>query len=207
MEMECFMTTVIRNFIVFEGIDGAGTTTQTKILRDMLEKRGQSVWTTNEPTGQEIGKLIRRVLRHEVSVESRTLARLYAADRYEHLYGKGGVIDHTENDEIVISDRYWYSSVAYQGLDIPVEEVMALNDYPHPEAVIFIDPSPETCMERIDSRGEAKEIFEKLETLRSVREGYLRSFRDMPEEVKFIHIPGCLSIEETTEKIIEGLGL
>ncbi len=103
-------------FIVFEGLDGAGTTTQLHLLEKNLKEAGVTVFATAEPTDSAIGRLIRSVLRKEISVEPKTLAMLYATDRYEHLYGKGGIIEHLDAGDTVICDRYLYSSIAYQSI-------------------------------------------------------------------------------------------
>ncbi len=196
------MSGIIDGFFVLEGLDGAGTTTQKMLLKKELEKRGKSVFTTFEPTDGEIGKLIRRVLKGEIEIHELSLAYLFASDRANHIYGKDGIMENIRRGRIVISDRYFYSTLAYQSFDIKMEEIKKINDFPHPEAVIFIDTDPRLCIERINKRGEEKEIYEKEALLEKIREKYLKAFSSLPEGVRLIKIDGSSGIEETTEKIL-----
>ncbi|MBQ8014462.1 MAG: dTMP kinase, partial [Treponema sp.] len=109
---------ILRNFIVFEGIDGAGTSTQI----EMLKKRPDAhrFFFTTEPTDSETGKFLRRMLKGDVELDARTSAFLFAADRNEHLFGKGGtncgVVEKAQSGKIVVSDRYLFSSLTYQSV-------------------------------------------------------------------------------------------
>lgn len=201
------MSHILKGFIAIEGLDGAGTTTQLGILSKKLGETGSKVFSTFEPTDGEIGRLIRRVLRNEVSIERKALAILYSADRYEHLYGKGGICEMLSNGYLVISDRYFYSSFAYQMLDADYGFIKNLNPYPAPEHLIFIDPPVDTCLERIAKRSGKRELFEKKDLLLRVRENYLRSFEDLDEGVDFIHVDGVLDIEGTRDRIFDALNL
>ena len=101
---------VLNNFIVFEGIDGSGTSTQINILAERLPEK---IYKTAEPTSNEIGKFLRKMLGGEMKMDEKTNAFLFAADRCQHLYGEGGIIDQINNGKIVISDRYFFSSSMY----------------------------------------------------------------------------------------------
>lgn len=199
------MMEIIKGFIVLEGLDGAGTTTQKERLEKELGKRGYDIWSTAEPTSSDIGRLIRRVLKGDLAVPELTLAHLFAADRADHIYGCCGIIENIENGKIVISDRYFYSTLAYQSFNIGLEKIAEINDFPHPEYLIFIDTDPKTCIERIEKRGGEKEIYEKESLLKKIRENYLKAFSLLSEDVKFITIDGSLSIEETTKRILSSL--
>ncbi len=201
------MSHILKGFIAIEGLDGAGTTTQLGILSEKLEQTGRKVFSTFEPTDGEIGRLIRRVLRHEVDIERKALAMLYSADRYEHLYGKGGISEMLSKGYVAISDRYFYSSFAYQMLDADYGFIRSLNPYPAPEHLIFIDPPVDTCLERIAKRSGERELFERRELLTKVRENYLRSFEDLDGDVDFIHVEGVLDIEGTRDRIFAALNL
>ena len=117
------MMEIIKGFIVLEGLDGAGTTTQKERLEKELGKRGYDIWSTAEPTSSDIGRLIRRVLKGDLAVPELTLAHLFAADRADHIYGCCGIIENIENGKIVISDRYFYSTLAYQSFNIGLEKI------------------------------------------------------------------------------------
>ena len=86
----------LKNFIVLEGLDGCGTTTQTALLAARLEEKGIQAVRTNEPTDGSIGRFIRSVLQKKESVDPFTLALLFSADRSEHVNGKNGIIEQTE---------------------------------------------------------------------------------------------------------------
>ena len=106
-------------FIVFEGIDGAGKTTQIKLLQKALGERGIECVTTAEPTDMPSGKKIREALSGRVKVTCAQMADMFASDRVIHNKDKEHGIDATlETGKTVISDRYYYSSLAYQGAEI-----------------------------------------------------------------------------------------
>lgn len=195
-------------FIVFEGLDGAGTTTQMKILGEKFSQSGKKVFITHEPTDNPIGKLVRSALRHSFSTTSEALALLYASDRDDHLYNSDyGIVKHLEDGEYVISDRYFYSSISYQGVDTDKSFLKAINSrFRDADYIIFVDTPVEECMSRIEKRGEEKELFEKEEYLKKVRENYLSLFSSLPSTVTLITIDGRLSIEEISKKIEEELG-
>ena len=108
---------ILKSFIVFEGLDGAGTTTQIKNLARYYEFNKRPYYITNEPTSNPIGTLIRDVLQKKVSTTPEALALLYAADRHDHLYNPAyGIERMTEEGRVVMTDRYFYSSIAYQSV-------------------------------------------------------------------------------------------
>lgn len=198
--------------IVFEGLDGAGTTTQMKLLGERLKERGKKIFITHEPTDNPIGRLVRDALQKKFSTTPEALALLYAADRDDHLYNPDyGIIGHLDDGEIVITDRYFYSSIAYQGVQCNYDFLLSINSsFPHADCIIFIDTPPSDCMSRIEKRGEEKELFEKEEFLKKVKENYLKEFSSLPESVALITIDGRLKINEVTsaiEKEIERIKL
>ncbi len=165
-------STVLKKFIVFEGVDGAGTSTQTKLLTRAIP--GSS--PTFEPTGSTIGRMIRGVLKKESTLDRLALAYLFSADRAEHLYGNGGIISECK-DKIVICDRYLFSSLAYQSLDIPFDEILKLNEnFPMPQVVFFINTPLDECEKRIGTRGAEREIFENRTMQEKILKNYLRAF-------------------------------
>lgn len=196
---------ILKNFIVFEGLDGAGTSTQSKLLN---EKITNSIWTC-EPTDNEIGKLIRRVLRKEVVINPKTLAMLFITDRNEHLYGKDGIIDSCNSGKHVICDRYLFSSLAYQGLDLPIDDVFVLNkDFILPEVVFFLNTSIEVCEKRIDNRDQKKEIFEDRSLQQRILANYIKGFSFFKDSgMRFYELDGSLPINSLLEKEISILNL
>jgi len=193
---------ILENFIVFEGIDGTGTTTQLNILSRSLSQLGIPFYTTAEPTDSGIGQMIRKVLSGNYPVTPQTLAFLYATDRNEHLYGTGGIQEHTRSGDLVICDRYFFSSLAYQGNTCGIDIPERLNQsFPLPSLLIYFDLSPETALSRISSRG-TPDIFERGEVLLKVSEAYdLILERFASEGLKILRVDGSLPIPRVSELI------
>jgi dTMP kinase len=164
---------VIPNFVVFEGGDGSGTSTQ----MDLLKKRFDDLanipfYLTFEPTDDDIGQLLRSALRAKPPLRDETIARLFAADRNEHLYGAEGIAARCARGELVVSDRYVHSSLVYQGITCGEELPDLLNkDFPFPEMLFFFDLEPEIALQRLESRL-IKDIYEYLDFQVRVRERY-----------------------------------
>jgi dTMP kinase len=172
----------VRNFVILEGGDGSGTTTQLELLRRRLASGGGTpagggpafpdLFATAEPTGGPVGGLVRSALKGEIKLRGETLARLFAADRGEHLYGPRGVLERAGRGELVVSDRYVPSSLVYQGLVCGEDLPRALNaGFPAPELILFFDLDPAVASERIKNRPD-REIYEYLDFQIRVRERY-----------------------------------
>ncbi len=145
---------VLPGFVVFEGLDGAGTTTQAKRLCQNLNADTDAAVHTWEPTDFLTGKTIRALLDGPEFVEPWTLALLFAADRYEHLNRPvEGILSKLKAGKVVVSDRYLFSSLAYQGSLTDFRAVESLNhQFPLPEHLIFIDTPRDTAMQRLAGR-------------------------------------------------------
>ena len=193
---------ILKSFIVFEGLDGAGTTTQIRNLAKYYEFNKREYTITREPTSNPIGELVRKVLQKKVETTPEALAFLYAADRSDHLYNPSyGIARLIEEGRIVMSDRYFYSSIAYQSVECDPSLNRTLNSFPSPEVLIFIDTPVEDCMRRIDKRGEEKELFDRAEFLTAVRKNYLAELERLPEGVNLLVVDGRKSIEDTEKEI------
>jgi len=169
-------------FIVFEGLDGAGKTTQLEKLVEYLEAKDISIWRTKEPTYDEPygARIIRIVRMEEPGLPAAELQTLYIKDREKH---SREILEHLEKGEWVICDRYWYSTVAYgvsEGLDFD-EWVEKNRRFPAPDLALYFDVPAEEAMARIEKRGLDKRYFEKLEKLKKVREVYLKLVEVRPE--------------------------
>jgi dTMP kinase len=200
---------ILRNFAVFEGIDGTGTTTQLNLLRSSFDQRshgGKSpAWFTCEPTSGEIGRLIRKALSGDISMTGDTMARLFAADRGEHIFGSGGITEHLDSGMAVFSDRYLFSSLAYQGESASEGLPYELNEkFPLPEWLFFFDIDPDTAMDRVENRAGKLEIYEKRDFQRKVRSRYLeiidRFEREEPD-MHVIRIDATLPVQTIAENI------
>lgn len=191
-------------FFVFEGIDGSGKRTQARLLADHLIKKGRRVVLTEEPTKELFtGYFTRILLRSKDTPDPKTVALMMAADRNEHV--KKVIEPALRAGEIVISERYFWSSFVYQVLQ-GVEEgfVHYINrDFPRPDITILVDVPAEVALERVTARAHGNDgliqQFERLEFLRQVREKYL----ELAEKEGFIIIDGRGDPEEVHRKVLE----
>ena len=197
-------------FIVFEGIDGAGKTTQIQLLSSALEERGIKCNVSAEPTKLPIGVEIRKRLSGAIPTTPIEMAELFAADRAMHnTHPECGINKLLSDGITAISDRYYYSSMAYQGADIGLPKVKELNlgnpDIRHPDLCIFLDLTPEVSLKRINSAGrESTEIYETYEILEKTRNKFFEILDTMEEMGdKIVKIDASGSIEEVAEKILE----
>ncbi len=199
---------VLKNFIVFEGIDGAGTSTQIKKLveRGNAAEAGRFV-ATAEPTGGETGRFLRRMLGGEFSVDEKTNAYLFAADRCEHIFGKDGVKELCDSGKIVVSDRYFFSSMAYQSVSCGEELPKLLNSpFPLPEILFYFEINPEISLGRVNARGEHKEIYETIEKQKKIAAQYEKVISEYEKNaaktgMKIVRINADDSIENISEII------
>jgi dTMP kinase len=182
-------------FIALEGIDGSGKSTQARLLAEQLIKDGHQVYTTCEPTDGPIGKLIRDIFNHRMEGDHRVIAGLFVADRLEHLLNKSnGILKKLEEGYTVISDRYCFSSYAYQGTHMPMDWVIQANSLSaellRPDLNIFIDISPEISMERLNKGRTSMELYETLENLKNVRAKYFDAFSKLNSTEKIFITEG-----------------
>ena len=184
-------------FICVEGLDGCGKTTQTKLLVRKLRKMGWDAVYTAEPSRGKIGKFIQKYCLHG---EKRTFpiveALLFAADRFEHVERE--VIPALNEGKIVVSDRYVYSSLAYQGAaGLDLKWIELINEHAiRPDLAIFVDVEPEAVIKRLKPK---KSVMENLETQRKVREVYVK----FVEKGKLVRIDGNKSTKEVADDILK----
>lgn len=188
------------HFFALEGIDGSGKSTQLALLAQRLTQAGVDCLTTCEPTQGPIGQLLRQVLTGQVVCDSRVVAPLFAADRLDHLLRSGGgLCEAAATGQTVLCDRYYFSSYAYQSVDLPLEWVIEINrpcaQLLRPTATLFIDVSPELALERISQNRERPELFETRERLTRTREQYLRAFDLERDRERVLIIPGDRDVE------------
>ncbi len=193
-------------FIVFEGIDGSGKSTQINLLAEALKKRGIPCHTTLEPTFGMVGSVLHDILSGKISADPKVTASLFVADRLDHILNQSdGILKNIENGETVICDRYYFSSYAYQSVDVPRDWVISANrmaaEILRPDATIFIDISAETAMDRISKNRENTELYETRERLAAVREGYFSAFELLKNQERIFVVDGNRSIDEISKKI------
>ena len=189
-------------FIVFESIDGAGTTTQIRLLAEKLAAAGVPCRRDAEPTSGPIGQLIRQALSGHLPLHAATVAYLFAADRAEHVEGSSGIRANCAAGRLVLSDRYLFSSLAYQGLTCGRSLPERLNqDFPLPELLFFFHLPAETGMDRMKDRT-SLEIYEQLDFQRQVAAAYeevMERFRD--SGLRLCRIDASQSIEQISATI------
>jgi len=173
-------------FIVFEGTDGSGKSTQMTRLSKYLKERGVSCFLTHEPTDAPIGAVLRACLSGRLQTDERAIALLFASDRLDHIHNPvNGLKKKLSEGITVLCDRYYLSSFAYNGGFADPEWVIGLNKYAmeelRPDLTVYIDLPPEEGMERVLKRGEA-DRYETLERQKKIRDGYFEMFRRFPEE-------------------------
>lgn len=161
-------------YIVFEGIDGAGKSTQINLLKDWLEQNGFDVETVVEPTDSEVGKLIRKILQRPDATTDRiqkTLGLLFAADRML-------IMDKLNDDsKVILSDRSFISSLAYQE---PADWIEQINKYAkEPDLVLLLDVDVKTSVNRCSKEDE----FENEEFLSKVKANYLDLIHNFNHEI------------------------
>ncbi len=182
---------ILERFIVFEGLDGSGTTTQINLVMQACKSRNITAFSTREPTTSPIGCVIDSFLKQKISLSPQTVTRLFATDRCEHIYGENGVIEMLK-EGLVISDRYLFSSLAYQGA--ANEALLAKTEnatFPLPEALFFFDLPVEVAIKRIEKRAHLKEFYEKIEFLRQVQKNYsiiMEEYRTVCPQMKIVLI-------------------
>jgi dTMP kinase len=197
-------------FFALEGIDGSGKSTQLQLLARRLEAAGVPCLTTCEPTAGPIGKLLRQVLTGQVICDSRVVAPLFAADRLDHLLNKEtGLCQAVDRGMVVLSDRYYFSSYAYQSVDLPLEWVIEANrpcaNLLRPTATLFIDVSPELALERIARNRASAELFETKDRLTRTRAQYFKAFALERDRERVVIIPGDRDIEAVAGDIWEAV--
>lgn len=198
---------VLENFIVFEGIDGAGTSTQ---IKKIVESNPEKYVATAEPTTNETGKFLRRMLAGEFKVDEKTSSYLFAADRCEHIYGEKGVINMLKQGITVVSDRYFFSSLAYQSVSCGKELPRLVNSpFPLPEYLFYFDINPEISLARVTSRGEKTEIYEQIDMQKktaALYEEVISEYEaDKSSGMKVIRVDATKSIDEVAAFIADCL--
>jgi dTMP kinase len=193
-------------FVVFEGIDGAGTTTQCERYAARLRARRRLVHVTREPSTGPVGSMIRLALTHRLSLptthQAQVMALLFAADRLDHVASE--VDPHLRDGYVVLSDRYDLSSLAYQSTTASESEeesagavswIRELNRHARrPDVTLVLNVSPDVAAARRRSRGGAAELFDDAEVQARLAEAYLSADSLVPGD-RVVHIDGDASAD------------
>jgi dTMP kinase len=173
----------VSRLIVLEGLDGAGTTTQTRRLVEHLNAHGKPAHGTREPSDGPVGRLIREMLTGGHAIEGEKLSQgtfglLFAADRLDHMQRE--VEPKLAAGVIVISDRWYHSSLAYQGTGADRDWIAALNARARrPDLTIFLQVRPEVAAQRRAAARRKEELFEDLRMQQEVDAGYRATIAEL----------------------------
>lgn len=188
--------------IVFEGIDGTGKSTQCELLARSLTEKHMLNIALAEPTGGTWGAKIRRLLSEgRQGISPQEELSWFVNDRKEDI--ELNIMPALQDNKVVLMDRYYFSTAAYQGaLGLDPEQIRLENEIfaPIPDRVLIFLTSPETCLERIESTRDQKSAFEKLDYLRNVQEIF-KSFTG--PNIRFIDSVG--SVPEVHEKVLSAI--
>jgi len=202
-------------FITFEGIDGSGKSTQCLLLKESLEKKGHKVLVTREPGGTKTAEAIRNVLLHiHEPIEAMTEVFLYCAARVEHV--EKIILPHLAEGYIVISDRFYDSTIAYQGggRGLGLEKMKEINktfiEKATPDLTFFVDTDLLTIEKRMNKKELDRIEKEGMSFMTKVRQGYLDLIASEENEIdsekeisRFNIIDGDLSIEEIAKIVLK----
>lgn len=196
-------------FIAFEGIDAAGKTTHVNDLRESFPKN-EKVFLTKSPSDSEIGRFIRKILTGKTDVPQVAFQHLFSADRVEQ---EEIIAEHLKKGETVISDRYFWSAVAYGMADVDDvsdqtgNRLMVANSilsHFHqlilPDLTICLDISVKTSISRLAKMDKAKEIYEQEDKLKEVKKAYDWLINKFPKE--FTVVDAEKSEEEVSDVVL-----
>jgi len=195
-------------FISFEGIDGVGKSTQADLLESWLQSKGKTVVRTLEPGGTEVGVEIRKILlHHRGDLAPRAEAALFAADRAHHVASK--IRPALSRGEIVITDRYFDSSVAYQGAgrELSQTEVRDLSLWAVggllPDLTVLLDLPADVARNRRNGSGTEPDRLEseKIEFFERARQAYLDLAKAEPN--RFLVIDASATVEQMQQQIVD----
>ena len=193
-------------FIVLEGIDGSGKSSQIGPLVKRLQDLGFPCRADREPTGGPVGSLIRQIFTGRVSADNRVIAALYAADRLDHLVNEvDGLCAAIDRGVTVVSDRYYFSSYAYHSVDVDMDWVISANALSaqllRPTLTVFLDVPVETALERIRQNRFVEEIFDQEDRLLKTRELYFQAFERLKDVENVAVVDGSGTREQVAQRI------
>ena len=197
--------------IVLEGLDGAGTTTQARRLADHLNARGRAAHVTREPSDGPIGVLLRQMLTGGHAIPGQALSQstfglLFAADRLDHLQRE--VEPRLAAGVTVISDRWYHSSLAYQGTGADRDWIIALNARARrPDLTLFLQVRAEVAAARRAAAGRVQELFEDIRMQEEVAAGYRATNADLIAQGERIEtLDGEATQDEVFAQILAHVG-
>ena len=200
------MKNKMSKFIVFEGIDGCGKSTQIDILTKTLNSKGIKTVATREPQrDRAVGRVLNSILKGNEEVDPQVTAMLFAADRIDHITYKNGINSMLRDGITVVCDRYYFSNFAYNNESIDIKQIETLNSSAmnicKPDVHIFIDTPVDIALSRLNKRN-SKELYENYEKLNNVRNNYFKLFDKYKNDENIIIIDGQRPIIEISKLIL-----
>ena len=197
-------------FIVFEGLDGSGKSTQIRLLEERLVKLGRKVAVTAEPTASATGGLVRDALCAFTPRTGAEIAALFAADRVAHNTNPvWGIEKMLKDGRDVICDRYYYSSMAYQGSVTDPDWVRDMNlncpEIRKPDLCVFLDVDYERCCERMEGDRAFREIYENRDALKKIRKRYFETFEELRERDNIVVIDAARAVEDVAADVFSAV--
>lgn len=197
-------------FFAFEGIDGSGKSTQIRHLVEKLKAMGLRCHETREPTDGPIGSVVHQMMTGRIAADPRVISSLFAADRLDHLTNPvNGLCPVIEQGITVVTDRYYFSSYAYNGVEMDMDWVIQSNrlsaETLRPTLTIFLDIPVQTALERIAKNRVHTELYEKEERLMAVRQKYLEAFEKLKDQERVAIIDADTDPETVAERVWEAV--
>ncbi len=194
-------------FIVFEGLDGAGTTTQLHRLHGSLLRRGLRAEATSEPTSGPIGKVLRDAIEGRIALDPVAQALAFAADRADHAFNPNGIAAALRDGRWVLCDRYVVSGLAYQASQgVDLGWLATINaKVQKPDVTIFIDTPVDVCAVRIAARGDGTELFHDTAFLATVRERYEQVLATSEMLGTLLRVDGARPVDDVEAAIAQAL--
>ena len=188
-------------FIVLEGLDGSGKSTQAARLAGKLRDLNIPYFHAHQPSSNPVGQQARSATKGGFPLENEAIALLFAADRYQHYHEK--IAPELDKGSYVICDRYYYSNLAFQGIDsATMERVITYNQAvmeapaKRPDIAFFLDVPPEECIRRIVSTRSDISIYETLPQLKQMRERYFTAFKRLEDTDNIVIIDAANNSHE-----------
>jgi len=200
-------------FIVFEGLDGSGKSTQVHLLAQRLDQLGLPHHVTRQPSDSAIGKVMRAATDAKLPLENETMALLVAADRYQHVNQE--IMPALQANKRVLCDRYYYSSFAFQGINaessarVASYNALVMAHHP-PDITFFLDTPPEECIRRIHTHrtdSDYSGLFDSVAQLTAIRTRYMALFDQLKDKERFVFLDGNDDEATIADKIFTTLNI
>lgn len=193
-------------FLVIEGVDGSGKSTQIELLRSRFRELNLKVMDTREPSEGPVGMLIKNIMMNRLQADQTTVAALFLADRLDHINNPvNGMKNRLKNGFNIICSRYYFSSYAFQSEYVPEEWVVYCNSICKsllkPDMIIYLSVDPVTCFKRLNSGRVEVEMYENLDKIKKAHEAFLAAFEKYGQDENIRIMDGNKDVHEISDDI------